>query len=246
MLYIHPHTQVHSSLKRHGNDMTLQRRLLHSWRKNKSKTRSITIRASTNNTSIQSDSACYDLVWFMDSLRRHCGSETTKASISRARWNKVGETAIKSFPSDFFFWSRFTSCSSSSRVSVFFCAALNIFLLCRKSFSFLSRLLLGFSCSLFSFPRFAPLTPTHNVPNADEAFGVRESESEESNKVFHRIIKAQCRSYAGKGERKREFSQLFSTRYMPALVVVVTTKHAASCFPSITWGTSASDNEITN
>jgi hypothetical protein len=66
-----------------------------------------------------------------------------------------------------------------------------------------------FACAFLTF--FPPYTP--HTPNLFrvEDFLLRqlrgEKTSKNNNKVFHRIIKAQCGSYAGK--KKRIFPQLF-------------------------------------
>lgn len=107
----------------------------------------------------------------------------------RARRNKVGKTAIKvffSFLSTAIYFVLFIVESFSS-------SALNIFLLCRKSFFLsLAHFFLAFAISSH------PHTIDWGFSRLREREGAKKSIEE--NKVFHRFIKAQYQSYAGKGK----------------------------------------------
>lgn len=100
----------------------------------------------------------------------------------QARRNKVGRTAIKVLVVVFLM--RFTSCASTSRVFAFF-------------------LFFPFKYIFVVSKKFA----LSSLPHHRFAFSCSEEERKEEwalkNKVFHRLIKAQCRSCAGK--RKRVF-----------------------------------------
>jgi hypothetical protein len=112
-------------------------------------------------------------------------------------------------------------CALHRREFSFPSSSSNIFLLCRKSF----LLVLFFLAHFPSHPHSFRL----KAGGEDCMLRWGTKKTSKNNKVFHRIIKAQCRSYAGKG--KASFLTFFTEPVEGVLVRDM--RHAMNCFSAI-------------